>query len=156
VSEPTPQKSLLKGLIAGVVAGLVATAAKSIAEKLYPPRTHGEPEPPVELAERIAGHSLQHNTQVAASEAIHWGFGIGAGAVYGAVAEYFPVATDKEGASFGMVLMSLTHETALPAMGLSAPPEEQTTREHTSEAATHILYGVVAERVRRIVRGLLD
>jgi putative membrane protein len=156
VSEPTPQKSLLKGLIAGAVAGLVATAAKSIAEKLYPPRTHGEPEPPVELAERIAGHPLEHKTQVAASEAIHWGFGIGAGAVYGAVAEYFPVATDKEGAGFGMVLMTLTHETALPAMGLSAPADEQTTREHTSEAATHILYGVVAERVRRIVRGLLD
>jgi len=41
-------------------------------------------------------------------------------------------------------------------MGLGAPAEEQTTREHTSEAATHILYGVVAERVRSFVRGLLD
>jgi putative membrane protein len=51
--------------------------------------------------------------------------------------------------------MTLTHETALPAMGLAAPAEEQTTREHTSEAASHILYGVVAERVRRVVRGML-
>jgi putative membrane protein len=147
---------LIKGLLAGLVAGLAATAAKSLAEKFYPPRTHGEPEPPDVLAEKIAGHPLDGETKVIASEAIHWGFGAAAGAAYGALAEYYPAATSKEGASFGLALMTLTHETALPAMGLSAPSEEQTTREHTSEAASHVLYGVVAERVRRVVRGMLD
>jgi putative membrane protein len=148
-------KSLAKGLLAGLIAGLVATAAKSVAEKLYPPRTHGEPEPPEVLAEKIAGHPLDEASKTVASEAIHWGFGAAAGAAYGALAEFYPAATAKEGASFGLALMTLTHETALPAMGLEAPAEEQTTREHTSEAATHILYGVVAERVRSLVRGLL-
>jgi putative membrane protein len=148
-------KSLWKGLMAGLVAGAVATAAKSVAEKLYPPRTHGEPNPPEELAEKVAGHHLSHDTKAVAGEAIHWGFGVGTGAAYGMLAEYYPAATSKEGASFGLVLMSLTHETALPAMGLSAEPEEQTSREHTSEAASHILYGVVAEKVRQFVRGLL-
>jgi putative membrane protein len=150
------QRSLVKGLVAGVIAGLVATAAKSFAEKMYPPRTNGEPEPPQVLAEKIAGHSLDHGTLTAASEAIHWGFGAAAGAAYGALAEFYPAATAKEGATFGLALMTLTHEGALPAMGLSAPVEEQTTREHTSEAATHVLYGVVAERVRSLVRGWLD
>jgi putative membrane protein len=156
VSETTAGRNLVKGLLAGLVAGLVATAAKSIAEKLYPPRTHGEPEPPDVLAEKIAGHELHGGTKVAASETIHWVFGAAAGAAYGAIAEYYPAATAKEGASFGLALMTLTHETALPAMGLSAPAEEQTTREHTSEAASHVLYGVVAERVRSLVRELLD
>ena len=41
---------------------------------------------------------------------------------------------------------------ALPAMGLSAEPEDQTTRERTSEMATHVVYGVVTETVRRVVR----
>jgi len=150
------QRSLVKGLVAGLIAGLVATAAKSFAEKMYPPRTHGEPEPPELLAEKIAGHSLDRGTLTTASEAIHWGFGAAAGAAYGALAEYFPAATAKEGATFGLALMTLTHEGALPAMGLSAPVEEQTTREHTSEAASHVLYGVVAERVRSFVRGLLE
>jgi putative membrane protein len=149
------ERSLWKGLVAGLVAGVVATAAKSVAEKFYPPRVHGEPNPPEELAEKIAGHHLDHDTKAIASEAIHWGFGAGAGAAYGALAEYYPAATAKEGASFGLVLMTLTHETALPAMGLAAEADEQTPREHTSEAATHILYGVVAERVRSFVRGLL-
>ena len=52
--------------------------------------------------------------------------------------------------------MSLTHEGALPALGLSEPPEDQTLRERTSEGATHILYGVVTERVRSLVRNQLN
>ena len=148
--------SLAKGLLAGLIAGIAATAAKSLAEKFYPPRIHGEPEPPDVLAERVAGHSLHGETRTAASEVIHWGFGAAAGVAYGALAEYYPAATSREGASFGLVLMTLTHETALPAMELSAPVDEQSPREQTSEAATHLVYGLVAERVRSFVRGLLD
>lgn len=146
-------RSLWKGLTAGLIAGVVATAAKSIAEKLYPPRVHGAPEL---LSERIAGHPLDETTETLASETIHWGFGATAGAFYGALAEFYPAVTAKEGASFGLVLMALTHGNMLPALELSAPPEDQSAREKTSEAATHILYGVVAERVRSVVRGLLN
>jgi putative membrane protein len=149
-------RSLAKGLLAGLIGGLVATAAKSVAEKLYPPRVHGEPEPPEVLAEKLAGHHLDKGTKHAASEAIHWGFGAAVGAAYGVIAEYYPAATAKDGASFGLALMTLTHETALPAMGLAAEPEEQSSREHTSEAATHLVYGVVTETVRRFVRRMLD
>ena len=145
----------MKGLLAGLVAGLVATAAKTLAERFYPPRTHGEPEPTEILAKKIAGHPLDSNTEAIASEAIHWGFGALIGAAYGALAEFYPVATAKEGAGFGLALMSLTHEEALPALGLSASPEDQTVREKSSEAATHVLYGVVTERVRSFVRKLL-
>jgi putative membrane protein len=151
----TTSKSLAKGLLAGLIAGLAATAAKSLAERFYPPRIHGEPEPPEVLAEKLAGHPLDPETKAVASEAIHWGFGAAAGAAYGALAEYYPAATAKEGASFGLALMTLTHETALPAMGLAEGPEDQSPREHTSEAATHLVYGLVAERVRSLVRGLL-
>jgi len=146
------ERSLAKGLLAGLIGGIVATAVKSLAERVYPPRTHGEPEPPEVLAEKIAGRTLNALEKTAAVETIHWGFGAAVGAVYGGVAEYFPAATDKDGASFGLTLATLTHETALPAMGLSASPEEQTTREHTSEMATHLIFGVVTETVRRFVR----
>ena len=154
-AEPLPEKDLLKGAIAGLVGGLVATAAKSIAEKIYPPRTHGEPEPPDLLAEKIAGHALPEPGKTIASETIHWGFGALTGAAYGALAEFYPAATAKEGATFGLTLASLTHASALPAMGLSAEPDQQTTREHTSEIATHVIYGLVTETVRGLVRKLL-
>ena len=153
--EQVREKSIAKGLLAGLIGGLVATAAKSLAEKIYPPRTHGEPEPPEMLAEKLAGHELSGPAKAFAAGTIHWGFGATAGAAYGALAEYFPAATDKDGASFGLALATLKHEGALPAMGLSADPEDQTSREHTSEMATHLIFGVVTETVRRFVRGLL-
>ena len=153
--EKTYAKSLAKGLLAGLIGGLVATAAKSFAERIYPPRTHGEAEPPSALAEKLAGHSLAGAEKTTAEEAIHWGFGALTGAAYGALAEYYPSATVKEGAGFGMALNSLTHGTALPAMGLAAEPEDQTVREKTSEMATHLVYGMVTETVRRFVRNFL-
>ena len=149
-------QALLKGLVAGLVGGLVATAAKSFAEKMYPPRVHGEPEPPEVTAEKVAGHPLDADTKEAASEAIHWVFGAAAGGFYGVLAELYPKITAKSGASFGLTLMSLTHEGALPALGLSEPPEDHTFRERTSEASTHVIYGVVTEKVRGWVRGYLE
>jgi putative membrane protein len=107
------------------------------------------------LAKKLAGHPLTAQQETVAVETIHWGFGALTGAAYGALAEFYPAATAKDGAGFGMALASLTHEGALPAMGLSAPPEEQTTRERTSEMATHAVFGVVTETVRRVVRKIL-
>ena len=155
-TSPNGAPSLWKGLVAGLVAGVAATAAKTLAEKLYPPRIHGEPEPEELLTERVAGHPLDHTTELVATESIHWGFGAAAGAFYGALAEFYPAATSKEGANFGLVLMGLTQQGVLPAMGLSAPAEQQSEREQTSEAATHLIFGVVAERVRSIVRDIID
>jgi putative membrane protein len=151
----THARSLAKGLLAGLIGGLVATAAKTLAEKIYPPRMHGEPEPSAVLADKLAGHHLMGAEKEVAVEAIHWGFGALTGAAYGALAEFYPAATAKDGAGFGMALASLTHESTLPAMGLSAEPEEQTTRERTSEMATHVVYGMVTETVRRVVRKML-
>ena len=151
-APPTQGRSLPKALLAGAIAGAVATTAKTFAEKIYPPRTHGEPEPTEVLAEKAAGHALAETNKFIASETIHWTFGILAGAAYGALAEYYPAATSRGGVNFGMTLMALTHESALPVMGLSAAPADQNTREKTSEIATHVVYGVVAETTRRLVR----
>jgi putative membrane protein len=149
------ERSLVKGLVAGLIGGLVATAAKSLAEKIYPPRVEGQPEPPELLAVKLAGHDLNAPTKGLAAGSIHWGFGAAAGAAYGVLAEYFPAATDKNGASFGLALETLTHEGALPAMGLAADRAEQTAREHTSEMATHVVFGMVTETVRRFVRKMI-
>ncbi len=156
IDEQKNGSALLKGFIAGAIGGLAATAAKSLGEKLYPPRVHGEPEPPEVLAEKVAGHPLDETSKVAAGETIHWVFGAAAGGFYGVLAEIYPAVTAKNGASFGLMLMSVTHEGALPALGLSEPKEDHSLRERTSEAATHMLYGFVTEKVRGAVRGMLD
>jgi len=164
LAEPAPEpvayeRSLAKGLLAGLIGGLVATAAKSLAERVYPPRTHGEPEPPDvlvdQVSEHLAGHPLTGASRTVATEAIHWTFGAAAGAAYGGLAEYYPAATARQGTNFGMTLMALTHEGALPALGLSAEPSDQTGREKASEMASHVVFGFVAETVRGFLRARL-
>ncbi|HEY6377199.1 MAG TPA: DUF1440 domain-containing protein [Edaphobacter sp.] len=155
ITKKVRTKSLAKGLVAGLIGGLVATAAKKTVERIYPPRTHGEPDPSTLLAERAAKHKLSIRQHPITKEAIHWGFGAATGAAYGAAVEYFPAASGKDGANFGMALMTLTHEGALPALGLSRHTSEQTIRERTSEMTSHVIFGVVTETVRRVVRRAL-
>ena len=99
--KKTHARSLVKGLLAGLIGGLAATAAKRATEKIFPPRTHGEPEPPAVLVERIFGSWLEGAQKLAAAETIHWGFGAATGAAYGALAEFYPAATAKDGAALG-------------------------------------------------------
>ncbi len=141
--------------MAGFIGGLVGTAAKSAAESIYPPRTHGEPEPLDLVTEKLG--APQHDTpaKTAAVHSFHWGFGALVGAGYGIMAELYPEVTAKNGATFGLTLMTVTHEGALPALGLSRTPDKQEGREKRSEAATHIVYGIVCEVVRRVVRRML-
>ncbi|WP_263411587.1 DUF1440 domain-containing protein [Terriglobus tenax] len=147
--------NLLKGLLAGIAAGLVATAAKAVAEKFYPPHTHGEPEPHAVLAEKLGGKHLSPASKAVAAETIHWGFGALAGGAYGMLAEVYPSATARNGAQFGVVLGTLTQESALPRLGLAAEPEDQELREQSSEMISHVVYGVVTETVRSLVRRTL-
>ncbi|HEY0263008.1 MAG TPA: DUF1440 domain-containing protein [Granulicella sp.] len=155
MSKKHTERSLAKGLLAGFVGGLAATAAKTFAERVYPPHIHGEAEPPELLAEKITGHRLSLQQRETAAGAIHWGFGACIGAAYGAVVEYYPEASAKEGASFGLALATMTHQKALPWMGLTAAPEDQSLREKSSELGSHVIFGVVTEIVRRTVRAAL-
>lgn len=152
----TRTRSIAKGAIAGLLGGIVATAAKSAVENIYPPRTHGEPEPPAVLTGKLGDRVLTVKQNRLVQDTIHWGFGATVGAAYGALAEFYPPATAKQGASFGMALVALTHDSTLPILGLAARPQAQTKREHTSELASHIVYGVVTETVRSIVRRMID
>ena len=145
-------RSLAKGAIAGLIGGLAGTVAKTFAERIFPPQTHGEPEPQELAAEFVAGDALSPAAKARLGEGIRWGFGAAVGAAYGAVAEFYPAVTMKEGASFGLVLEALSLEGALPALGLAAEPEDETVRERSSEVTSHVVYGVATELVRRLVR----
>ena len=143
------ERSLAKGLAAGLVAGLVGVVAKTLAERMFPPRPKAEAKPAdASLAKRAEEVAIPGSS-------IPWQFGALTGATYGALAEYYPAATAKEGAAFGMALETLTHEAPLPALGISLPVGSETTRERVSEMTSYVVFGLTAEFVRRIVRKIL-
>src|SRR5207302_644993 len=69
------ERSIPKAALAGLIGGLAGAGAKVIAEKIFPPRVHGQTPPPVILAEQMAGHRLKPGQQRAAMHGIHWAFG---------------------------------------------------------------------------------
>lgn len=151
----TRSRSIVKGAIAGCIGGLVAAAVKSAADKVYPPSSSSESKPPAVLAPKPGSRELtlekRHRPKIS-----RLGIGAAAGAAYGAVAEVYPPVTAKQGANFGMALVAMTHDTSLPFLGRAARPEPETKREQTSELVSFVIYGVVTETVRRIVRRMIN
>ena len=147
-------RSLAKGLAAGLIGGLAGAIAMTFAERAFPSRlrTQSEPEPP-ELASEPT-HALIPAT-TAAPATIHWTLGAVAGAAYGAIAEFVPAATAREGATFGITLGTLVQEGAVPAIGVVARARNQTSPPSAAELTGHVVFGVTTEWVRRIARKLL-
>jgi len=174
VAPMKKHKSLARGLIAGLIAGLAATAAKTLAERIFPPQPKPGLESTVPPAERVSAEAPSSTANEKQNEALRWGLGAATGAAYGAVAEFYPEATAKHGASFGLAMDALAHPgelpvqharvvgcwpflklactSAQPALGLAAQPKDQTARERGSEITSYVVYGVTAELVRRLVR----
>jgi len=143
---PAKPRSLAKGLFAGCIGGLAGVLAKTLAERMFPPQGHAGllPEPALEVA--AADALLPAGKAV---EGIRWGFGAVAGAAYGALVEYVPVAASKDGASLGLALGVLTRETTLSALGRSAKPKD------TDAVTPLVVYGLTTEFVRKWVRKVL-
>jgi putative membrane protein len=154
--------SLVRGLIAGFIGGVAGTAAKTFAERIFVP----QPKPaPQELASaREAANAPTELAKATQSDAFRWGLGAVTGAAYGAIAEFYPEATVRLGAGFGLALESLDQE-ASPVFGrasqLAIPvqpaqsdvePQPQTANGRTRETASYVVYGVTTELVRRLVR----
>jgi len=144
VKKQVPKRSLMKGMLAGMVGGLAAVVAKNVADRFFPAHSSGAA---AMLPEKASdGHSLMVEEEAPVTVgSLHWGYGALAGAAYGGVAEYFPAATAKDGASFGLTLATVSNR-------LSGAAAAQTTIDKTSAMATHVVYGLVTETVRRFVR----
>jgi uncharacterized membrane protein YagU involved in acid resistance len=71
------------------------------------------------------------------------------------VAETFPSGAGGSGALFGTALWAAADEIAVPALGLSTPPIEHPPSTHAYALASHVVYGLTAETIRRMVRSAI-
>jgi putative membrane protein len=77
------------------------------------------------------------------------------GGVYGALAEYLPSVRAGFGTAFGVTLFSTADVFGVPAMGLDRWPNQYPLSSWANPLASHLVYGVTTELVRRVVRGIL-
>jgi hypothetical protein len=86
----------------------------------------------------------------------HYAFGVATGGLYGAAAEMLPAATAGAGLPFGAAVWLVADELVVPALGLSKPPTEYPPSTHAYALASHLVYGLTTEIVRRAARRALD
>jgi Protein of unknown function (DUF1440) len=170
LSEP----NVLKGLAAGTVGGLVASwvtdefqnawfkVAKSTAQNdsstaRSEEQSQSSDEPATVKAaeivsERIFRHQLAKNEKEMAGAAVHYATGGTSGAVYGVAAELAPEVTVGAGIPFGSAVWLVVDEGAMPLFGLSKGPTEYPLSTHSYALASHFVYGLTTELVRRTLR----
>ncbi len=117
----------------------------------------GEPAT-VKVAEAVSGavgHDLREGEKRWAGPFVHYAFGGTMGALYGALAESKLPVTAGGGLGFAAGLWLGADEIALPALKLSGSPLRYPARVHVNALASHAVYGLIVEGVRRLLRSTL-
>lgn len=102
-------------------------------------------------AEAVAGRPLDEKEKDVAGPLFHYGFGAAAGAVYGALAAASPKVTTGAGAPYGAAVFVTAGELGVPLAGLARRPTDYPASRHLAGLATHVVYGVTLEAVRRLL-----
>lgn len=169
---------VLKGLAAGLVGGLVASwtmnqfqaLTTKLAEEYEKSQGGGQQKKSKKdgkeeddttvktasaISENVFEHKLTKSEKKVAGPAVHYAFGTSMGAFYGAVAEIAPGVVAGGGLPFGTVFWLVADEAAVPALGLSKPPQEVPLSTHAYALASHLVYGLTTEIVRRALRNAM-
>jgi len=107
------------------------------------------------ISEGIFDHKLTRSEKKIAGPAVHYALGTAVGGLYGAAAELAPNVTAGAGLPFGAAFWLVVDETAVPVLGLSKPPTHYPVSTHVYALASHLVYGLTAELVRRTLRRAL-
>ena len=154
----------------GAVSGLAASAIMngfqaswSAARKQLAPgsRAEGGGEPStVKAADRVSraatGKPVPEPQKDAAGEAMHFGFGGLLGALYGGSSAVLPHMTRGFGLPFGTAVWALADEAAVPAAGLSEPPQQAPLSTHAYSLVSHLVFGAALEVTRRVLAASAD
>jgi uncharacterized membrane protein YagU involved in acid resistance len=167
----TPLEAVASGLVAGLVGTGLMTAWQELVAKLRSSSGNGGSEPrapsedpweaasaPAKVAKRIGEGVFQKQVSPELipllTNAMHWGYGTGWGAVYGLAAGSARRSSAlTAGAAFGTIVWLMSYVQLVP-MGLYDPPWKTPPQELALDLSYHLVYGTgVASAYRLLTRG---
>lgn len=163
MSDLSTPARIVRGIVAGAVAGAVASFAMDrfqAATSSLLPSDGSEDEPATEqaaddIAEAATGREVPDAAKPLAGQSIHYALGVGLGVAYGVAAEFRPAVIAGFGTAFGLGTATLLDEGAVPAVGLGDAPWKAPLSTTLYGYASHLVFGGVAELVRRQIAGTL-
>ena len=105
------------------------------------------------LARPVLGRELTQREKLIGGPILHYLFGATAGALYGAAAEVDDSATRGAGLPYGVTVWLIADEIGMHAAGFATKPTDDPLSRHASTLATHMVFGLTVEAVRRALRG---
>jgi uncharacterized membrane protein YagU involved in acid resistance len=101
------------------------------------------------ISKHLFKRSLLQREMKIAEPAVHYGIGTLMGAVYGVAAETLPISRTGYGTLYGGAVWLFADEFAMPAFGLSSPLRKTPLSSQMSALASHLVYGLTTDLVRR-------
>ena len=151
-------RGVLAGGVAGVAASFAMDRVQALASALSGGGGAGETatsRAADAVARGVTGAELSAADKPLGGQGVHYAVGALLGVAYGVAAEFRPGVTLGSGAAFGTATALLLDEAAVPATGLGDAPWNSPPTTHLYALASHLVFGIAAERVRRIVDGTL-
>jgi putative membrane protein len=102
------------------------------------------------ISAAVFDHQLTEDEEKWAGPAVHYGFGMTLGAVYGSLAGSTPVKMGA-GTGYGAAVWVGADEIAVPLFGLSGPPDTTPLSGHVKALASHLVFGLVTHLTRKLV-----
>lgn len=149
----TPVGAIVRGLVAGAIGTAVFTGYQTAKSRLTnggggdsgPPESWDEASTPAKAGKKFLEGVFDEHPKVehipALSQAMHWGFGVAWGPVYGIMRESFKAHPIVQGAALGSLVVAFDY-TALPAMKLYSPPWEYSPKTLATDLGNHLVYGL--------------
>ncbi len=153
------RNSVWTGILAGAVGGLAASWAmgqfQSLIGRMMDKSAGSQDEPATvkaasAIARPVLGRELTPKEKETGGTLVHYAFGTLNGAIYGRLAEAAPRITAAGGLVFATALWLTADEVVVPVLGWSKMPGEYPPSTHLYALASHAVYGLSTDAVRRL------
>ncbi len=142
------------GVVGGLVASLAMNRFQAVAAGAFGQKGSNDDPATVKAADTLArmatGEPLTQKYRETSGVIVHYATGAVLGGLYGALAHERPEATLGLGAPYGLATMLTVDDLAVPAFGWGAAPQNTPPATHAYSAASHLVFGMVLEGVRRL------
>ena len=130
-----------------VTTGMQQQQSEPESEREAAARPKGQP-PDMNAVDRVAerfGLDLDDETRSTAASVIHYGLGIGPGALYGVLHDRVPGLGGGRGLAYGLLLFLVNDELLGPAMGVAGPARAYPASSHARGLVGHAVLGVATD-----------
>jgi putative membrane protein len=162
-------KGLAAGIAGGLLASLVMNQFQALVKKATESQEKGKKKEKSQgvggedatvqaasaISEGLFHHRLAKDEKKVAGPVVHYAMGAAMGALYGVLAEVDTRLTSGIGVPFGAAVWLAADEIAVPALGLAPPPSKSPASTHASALASHAVYGLTTDLVRRALRRVM-